>query len=48
MRHLITNDFLKVFDHVDLLVTPTCFHDTPTYREYLKSEQVFDEKGQFC
>jgi aspartyl-tRNA(Asn)/glutamyl-tRNA(Gln) amidotransferase subunit A len=32
---------------VDIIITPTCFHDTPTYEEYLKTEGVFDEKDFF-
>lgn len=44
---MIVNDFRKAFEQVDILVTPTCFHDTVTYAEYLKKEQVFDEKDFF-
>jgi aspartyl-tRNA(Asn)/glutamyl-tRNA(Gln) amidotransferase subunit A len=44
---MIVNDFQQAFGRVDLIVTPTCFHDTITYAEYLKQEQVFDEKDFF-
>lgn len=49
---MIVNDFQKVFDassadKVDLIVTPTCFHDTITYEEHLKHEQLFDERDFF-
>ena len=52
IKQLIVNDFQKSFDQVDILVTPTCFHDTPTYEEYLRrqkedSSAVFDEKDFF-
>ena len=43
------NDFQRVFNDlkVDLLVTPTCFHDTATFHEYLTNEAAFDEKDFF-
>jgi len=49
---MIVRDFQKVFDNsspnkVDLIVTPTCFHDTITYEEHLKQDQVFDERDFF-
>ena len=46
---MIVNDFKQAFEaaSIDLLITPTCFHDTPTYSEYLKNEQVFDERDFF-
>lgn len=46
---MIVNDFRRAFesDSVDIIVTPTCFHDTPTYADYLKQEQVFDERDFF-
>lgn len=46
---MIVNDFQRVFtnENIDLLITPTCFHDTTTYADYLKQEQVFDEKDFF-
>jgi aspartyl-tRNA(Asn)/glutamyl-tRNA(Gln) amidotransferase subunit A len=51
MRKLITEDFIKVFKNstnkVDLIVTPTCYNDTIRYSEYLKQQEVFDEKDFF-
>ena len=47
IKKLIKNDFLKVFDQIDLLVTPVCFHDTPTYKEYIENAKIFDEKDFF-
>ncbi len=50
IKQLIAQDFQKVFtsNHkCDILITPTCFHDTLTYDEYLKQEQTFDEKDFF-
>ncbi len=49
IKQMITNDFQKAFKtkQVDFLLTPTCFHDTQTYTEYLKEEQVFDERDFF-
>jgi len=45
---LICEDFQRVFKGgVNILVTPTCFHETPTYSEYLKNEKVFDERDFF-
>lgn len=46
---MIVDDFNTAFEalSIDLLVTPTCFHDTPTYSDYLKQEQVFDERDFF-
>ena len=50
---MIVNDFRHVFassdlaSKVDLILTPTCFHDTNTYASHLKEEQVFDEKDFF-
>jgi aspartyl-tRNA(Asn)/glutamyl-tRNA(Gln) amidotransferase subunit A len=45
---LIKEDFNKVFNsNIDIIITPTCCHDTPTYEEYLKNEGVFDEKDFF-
>lgn len=46
---MISDDFQKVFSDlgVDVLVTPACFHDTPTHSEYLRNEQVFDERDFF-
>ena len=55
---MIAEDFRKVFEpdstnstgddkRVDLVLTPTCFHDTLKYDDYLKQEQVFDEKDFF-
>jgi Asp-tRNA(Asn)/Glu-tRNA(Gln) amidotransferase A subunit family amidase len=36
-----------VFQNVDILITPTCFHDTVTYEEYLKNAEIYDEKDFF-
>ena len=49
MKRLITDDFQRVFNDLkcDLLVTPTCFHDTATFHEYLTNEKVYDEKDFF-
>ncbi len=48
IRGLIQNDFQTIFSqNVDVLLTPTCFHDTFTYAEYLAQEEVFDEKDFF-
>ncbi len=49
IRQLIANDFKKAFiqDQTDLILTPTCFHDTPTYAQYLRHEATFDEKDFF-
>jgi aspartyl-tRNA(Asn)/glutamyl-tRNA(Gln) amidotransferase subunit A len=47
---MIVSDFRRVFggeEKVDVLVTPTCLHDTALYSDYLKQEQVFDEKDFF-
>ena len=46
---MISNDFQRVFKEqgVDILVTPASFHETPSYREYLQNEQVFDERDFF-
>jgi len=48
VKQLICDDFQRVFKAgVDILVTPTCFNETPTYAEYLANEQVFDERDFF-
>lgn len=46
---MISSDFQKVFKDLkmDILVTPACFHETPTYAKYLETEEVFDEKDFF-
>lgn len=49
IKQMIVSDFKKAFNEhkVDVIVTPTCFHDTTTYEDYLKQELVFDEKDFF-
>ena len=49
IKQLISSDFQRVFTdlNIDVLVTPACFHDTPTFSEYSASEQVFDERDFF-
>lgn len=45
---MVKDNFTNVFEsNVDIIITPTCFHDTQTYEEYLNTEGVFDEKDFF-
>lgn len=41
VRRLIKNDFDKVFNQVDALLTPTCSHSAPLYSE-IKSENFYE------
>ncbi|CAF0786993.1 unnamed protein product [Brachionus calyciflorus] len=47
IKQMIVNDFIKVFNQCDLLITPTCFNDTLLYSDYMKQNEVFDEKDFF-
>jgi len=48
IRSLIKEDFDKAFSlGVDLIVTPTNYHDTLTYEDFESQAQIFDETEFF-